>query len=225
MAVMMGGGGGGSRPPAVVAPKNQKKPPSYGISGITVIPKAAKPKSKPSGGGFSGGGSGGYGGGGGGYKGGSGVGSTSGGSIAPVKAPKPPSLASFLGQDSTYVQQKSALEKAKADYLAQQNEQRTNYLTGYATDADTLKSNRTNALGELENDFASRGLMQSGLYADSLANTNNDWDKRTSALEQAKAQFLRQLTGDFSNFSQEQLLTLQRAEQEAAARRASQYGI
>lgn len=160
-----------------------------------------------------------------GYAGGGSVGSTSGGSISYAKPPKPPTLAAFLGTDSTYIQQKSALEKAKADYLAQQGKSRTNYETGYATDLDTLGKNRTSALADLENDYASRGLMNSGLYADSLSSANNDWDKRGSALEQAKAQFLEGLSSDFGNFSQEQLLTLQRAEQEAAARRASQYGV
>ena len=226
MANYAGSGGGGG--PSVQAPKKQKVKPTYGVSGIKATPAAAPARPRSNGGGGNSGGSGGSSrprSSGSGYSGGSGVGSNSAGNIAPVKPPKPPSLAAFLGSDSTYMQQKSALEKAKADYLAQQNESKTNYLTGYATDLDTLGKNRTSALGDLENDFASRGLLQSGLYADSLSSANNDWDKRTSALEQARAQFLRQLSGDYNNYSQEQLLTLQRAEQEAAARRAAQYGV
>lgn len=213
------------RSPAVRAPKKQNPRPTYGMKSFTVTPKERSGGSSRSGGSRRGGG--GYSGGGSsrGYSGGGGVGSSSSGAISPIKPPKPPSLADFLGKDSTYMQQKSALDKAKADYLAQQNKSKTNYQTSYATDLDTLKTNRTNALGELENDFAGRGLMNSGLYADSLSTANNDWDKRTSALEQARAQFLESLAGDFSNFSQEQVLTLQRAQQEAAARRAAQYGI
>jgi len=121
--------------------------------------------------------------------------------------------------------QQSALEKAKADYLAQQGKTKTQYETSYTGDLATLGENRTAALADLENDYAGRGLLQSGLYADSLATTNNDWNKRQSALEQAKAAFLSGLTDDFTNFSTEQTLTLQRAQQEAAARRAAQSGI
>lgn len=230
-----GGGGGGSASGAgVFKKKGGVKAPSPGPT----LPKytnpyggGAKPLVKPKGGGGKAKSGGGYGGGGSkgkgssGYAGGGSVGSTSGGSVSYGKPAKPPSLASFLGTDSTYVQQKSALEKAKADYLAQQGKSRTNYETGYAVDLDTLKNNRVAAMADLENDFAGRGLMNSGLYADSQATANNDWDKRGSALEQAKAQFLEGLSGDFANFSEEQLLTLQRAEQEAAARRASKYGV
>lgn len=172
----------------------------------------------------SGGGGGGYGGGYGGGGGGGGLGSSRTGSIAPA-APKPPNLAAFLAGDSTYRQQQSALAKAKADYLAQQNQAKTQYMTGYASDLDTLKTNRTSSLADLENDYASRGLLQSGLYADTLATTNNDWDKRQSALDQARAAYLSGLTNDLTNFTEEQNLTLERAKQEAAARRASQYGL
>lgn len=212
-----GGGGGGPRPPAVKAPKKSTRP--------VVTPHAlirATPRSKSSGKG------GGYGSTGGGYQGGGGVGSSRSGSIsysAPPPPPKPPSLADFLAKDSAYSTQKSSLAKAKADYAAQQQKAQTQYLTGYASDADTLKQNRAASLADLENDYAGRGMMNSGLYADSLATTNNDWDKRTSALEAAKAAFLSGLTDDATNFSQEQLIALQKAEAEAAARRAAQYGI
>ena len=80
-------------------------------------------------------------------------------------------------------------------------------------------------MSELENDFASRGLLQSGLYADSRADLTGDYDRRNSALEQAKAQYIAGLTNDLSNFQSEQDLTKQRALQEAAARRAAQYGV
>lgn len=208
------------RPPAVTAPPANNRGPNtnYGISGITAVPKSAPRKSGGSGG-YSGGG----GGGGGGYSSGR-AGSNSIGSIAPV-APRPPSLSAFLSTDSAFMQQKSALEKAKQDYLAQQGTQKTQYLTGYTGDLDTIGRNRTEALGNLENDFASRGLLQSGLYADELGNTNSDFDKRTSALEQAKAAFLAGLASDQTNFLAEQGLTLNRAQQEAAARRAAQFGI
>lgn len=161
-------------------------------------------------------------------RGGGSLGSSRGGQISystPPPPPKPPTLADFLKTDSTFSMQQSALEKAKADYLAQQNKTKTQYETSYTGDLSTLGENRTAALADLENDYAGRGLLQSGLYADSLATTNNDWNKRQSALEQARAAFLSGLTDDFTNFSQEQTLTLQRAQQEAAARRAAQLGI
>lgn len=235
MAQLQGGGsgGGGYRPTfkkkaVVKAPSAGPTLPKYTMPRTTakkpvVKAKAAPRRSAPpaprsygssgSGGSSSRGGS---------------LGSSRGGQISystPPPPPKPPSLADFLKTDSTYSMQQSALEKAKADYLAQQGKTKTQYETSYTNDLNTLGENRTAALADLENDYAGRGLLQSGLYADSLATTNNDWNKRQSALEQARAAFLSGLADDFTNFSSEQTLTLQRAQQEAAARRAAQSGI
>lgn len=190
---------------------------TYGSLGFTASPASAVPNmprrttAGPS-----------YGGGGG------GVGSNRSGHIssfaAPAPPPAPPSLEQFSAKDSTYQNQLSALKKALADYMAQQGQAQTQYLTGYTSDLDTLKQNRTQGLGDLENDYASRGLLQSGLYADSLSDLNTDYDKRQSALEQAKAAFLANQGSDLTNFKSEQQITQQRALQEAAARRAAQYG-
>ncbi len=233
MASLAGGGGGGGYRPtfkktsAVKAPSAGPTLPKYTMPRSTakkpivkakVAPRRSAPPAPLSYGSSGGGGA---------SRGGS-LGSSRGGQISystPPPPPRPPSLADLLKTDSTFSMQQSALEKAKADYLAQQGKTKTQYETSYTGDLSTLGENRTAALADLENDYAGRGLLQSGLYADSLATTNNDWNKRQSALEQARAAFLSGLTDDFTNFSQEQTLTLQRAQQEAAARRAAQLGI
>lgn len=227
MALMAGDSVGGTRyrgtaqkrKPAVRSRGSNSFLKGVGISGIRAVPRGSS-SNRGVGGGSGGGrtynrrGGGGW----------SGVGGNSSGRIAP-KAPKPPSLKDYLGTDSTYMQQSAALQKAKQDYLAQQGQSRTQYETNYAGDLDTLKTNRTQSLGDLENDYAGRGLLQSGLYADSMSDMNTDYDKRTSALEQAKAAFLAQMAGDLTNFTSEQGLTLTKAQQEAAARRAAKYGV
>lgn len=213
-----------ARPKAGVNPRTGK---SYGSLGFTAsaVPNMPKPAApRPTAGPAYGGGGGGMGGG--------GVGSNRSGHIssfaapaAPPPPPAPPNLQQFSAKDSTYQNQLSALKKALADYMAQQGQAQTQYLTGYTGDLDTLKQNRTQGLGDLENDYASRGLLQSGLYADSLSDLNTDYDKRQSALEQAKAAFLANQGSDLTNFKSEQQITQQRALQEAAARRAAQYGV
>lgn len=169
-----------------------------------------------------------YGGGGGGSYGG-GVGSNSRGYISAISTPKPPpappSLAAFLGHDTTYLSQQSQLRKAMADYLAQQGQARNKYQTGFLGNMDTLKKSRTEGLTNLENDFASRGMLTSGLYADSMGDLNSDFDKQQSDLEKARAEYLAQLASDLTNFKSEQTLTTEKAKQEAAARRAAQYGL
>jgi hypothetical protein len=201
----------------------QKKAAGYGKIGFTAssaVPNLPAAPKKPSYGG--GGGSRGYGGGGG------GVGSNRTGGItgyaAPPAPPAPPTLEAFSAKDSTYQSQLAALKKALADYQAQQGQAKTQYLTSYAGDRRTLGENRTQGLDDLGNDFASRGMLQSGLYADSLSDLNSDFDKRQAALDQARAAFLAQQGSDFTNYQSEQQIAQQKALQEAAARRAAQYG-
>lgn len=208
------------RPPAAIGAARSSIP-NFGKIGFSVTPASAPARSAPA---PSRGGS--YGGGGG------GVGSNSYGHIssfsappAPPPPPAPPSLEAFSAKDSTYQNQLSALKKALTDYMAQQGQSKTQYLTGYTSDADTLGQNRTEGLDNLENDYASRGLLQSGLYADSLSDLNTDFDKRQAALDQARAAFLAQQGSDLTNFKSEQQLTQQKALQEAAARRAAQYSV
>lgn len=206
---MGGGGGGKNHLLPFTAP-----PVRAGVTGITAVPKT-----RAAGMGYSGGGGA-----------GGGTGSNSSGYIgnlaAPVQsAPPPMSLDDFVAQDTAYQSQLAALSKAFTDYQSQQGQAKTGYLTNYGTDRDALERNRVNAMSELENDFASRGLLQSGLYADSRADLTGDYDRRNAALEQAKAQYIAGLTNDLSNFQSEQDLTKQRALQEAAARRAAQYGV
>ena len=204
---------------------NSRTGKSYGAIGFSASPASSVPNlpvRRPTPGPVNNGGAG--------YGGGSGgVGSNALGHIssfsAPPPPPAPPTLDQFSAKDSTYQNQLSALKKALADYMAQQGQAKTQYLTGYTGDLDTLKQNRTQGLGDLENDYASRGLLQSGLYADSMSDLNNDFDKRQAALDQARAAFLANQGSDLTNFKSEQQITQQRALQEAAARRAAQYGI
>ncbi len=213
--------------PAITSPSGGARP-RAGITGITATPKAGgsnRPRSNNNGSNRGGGGGAPaprYNGGG-----SNGVGSNSSGFIAPkpTPPPAPPTLEAFLGTDSTYMQQQAALAKAKTDYLAQQGQSKTQYETNFLGDMDTLGKNREQSLGDLENDYASRGLLQSGLYADSMSDMTNDYGKRTSALEQAKAAFMSQQGSDLTNFMSEQGLTMTKAQQEAAARRAAKYGV
>ena len=229
MAQMQGGGSGSlkRRPPAAVrAPGGPTGTggykPKVGPSGIVAVPKTP-PVAYGSAGG-SGGSYGGYSGGGGG-----GLGSTSGGQIttsaAPKPPPRPPSLADFLQSDATYQQQVSALDKARADYLAQQNKSRTSYLADYTGDITKLGQNRKDALMSLEDDFASRGLIRSGLYADNMADVNKDFDTKQADLDKAKADFLAGLASSLANYDSEAAINRTKAKNDAAARRAAGFTI
>jgi hypothetical protein len=131
----------------------------------------------------------------------------------------------YLKLDPTYKAQSAALTKARKDYVAQQNTAKTGYLTNYSYDTNSYNRNRKAAVGDNQNDYAARGMMNSGLYADSIAKQGNEWDQKKAQIELAKRQYLAGLKSDLANFTTQQQLTNTQAEQEAAARRALRLGI
>lgn len=131
----------------------------------------------------------------------------------------------YLSADADYMDQKALLKKARDDYIAQQNQAKTGYETKYAMDLNSYNQNRKATVSDEENDYASRGMMQSGLYADKMHKTADDWDQRKGALELARAQYIGGLNSDLVNFSEQQNITDIQAQQNAAARRAARLGI
>lgn len=145
--------------------------------------------------------------------------------VAPPPAPTMPSVDEWLSGDSTYQSQLAALAKALTDYQAQMGQQKTQYGVDYGAKVNELGLARGNALKDLENDFASRGLRQSGLYFDNQTEMNGQYDRRQSDLDRAKTDYEANLATAFSNFQTEQNLTSQRAREDALAKRAAQFGM
>ena len=127
--------------------------------------------------------------------------------------------------DPTYKQQSAFLTQAKKDYLAQQLSNKTFYDTNYTYDTTTMANNRKAAFGDNQNDYAARGMMNSGLYADALTKHNNEWTQKRNQLDLARRQYIAGQASDLTNFSAQQKLTETQAKQEAAARRALKLGI
>lgn len=145
--------------------------------------------------------------------------------VAPPPPPPVPSIKEFLAGDSAYKSQQDAIAKALADYTAQYQTQLENYTIGHKSRLGDLGIARERGAEDLENDFAGRGLLRSGLYADELGKFNSDFDRQASDLEAALAEYTSNLSTGKQNFTTEQQLARQRAEQEAIARRAAQYGL
>jgi hypothetical protein len=156
--------------------------------------------------------------------GGGGVGSNSTGQIS-SRAPLP-SIAAFLGSDSTYQAQQAQYRKALSDFMAQQNTQKTQYLNQYGMDAKSLGQSRQQAISGLTDDYASRGILEgSGLYGKAYSDLSNDYDSRQAQLDSARSSFLQQLNDALTNLKGQQQTGLTQAKQDAIARRAAQVGL
>lgn len=153
---------------------------------------------------------------------GGGGGGGGGGRSAP---PAPPALNQFLAGDTAFQSTGDAIAKARADYIARMNQEKGQYNTEYGTNLDNLNQSRETALSDLENDFAGRGLINSGLYGNATSELMSDYDARQAALEQGKSNFLADLQSAFQDFRGEQRLTKTKAKQDAINRRAQKYGL
>lgn len=143
----------------------------------------------------------------------------------PAPPPAPPSVQTWLKGDSSYITQQSALARALSDYKKQMSGQQSQYEGQYGLNNTELKKQRETGFTDLENDYASRGLLQSGVYGKAYSDLENDYKRRQTDLDTARANFLANLQTGYGNFQTEQQTTAERARQEALARRAAKYNL
>lgn len=172
--------------------------------------------SRSSGSGRSSGSSGGYsrGGGGGGLGGGS----------AP-KSPSIPSLSSYLGTDSVYQAAVSGNKRSLNDFLSEIERRRGEAGTQFTQTKGSMERDRVQQLEDLKDEYASRGLIQSGIYGEEQGNFQKKFTEQLSALDQQQAALLADLLSQTTNYRRENELALEQAKQEALLRRSQKYNI
>lgn len=136
-----------------------------------------------------------------------------------------PSVSKWLANDTQYQATTNALNKALADYRTRMNQQLGQYDTEYNQNVSTLGTSRQAALTDTENDYASRGVLRSGVYANTTSNLMSDYNARQNRLDTGRANFRADMNAARQDFSSEQSLALQNARQNAINRRAARYGI
>lgn len=152
-------------------------------------------------------------------------GSSASGVVAPtIKAPVIPKFdQAYLAGDTAYSAQRSAFQKALADYAAQYGNEVKQYGTEYNSTLGKLKDEQGVGATNLQDDFASRGLLTSGVYADALNDFNSDYDTKRADLARAKAAYETDLSTAKGNFTTEQQLLLDKAKQDALNRYNDRY--
>lgn len=157
--------------------------------------------------------------------GGGGGGGRSVGSSVSKAAPKIPSLASYLGTDSVYQSALSGGKRTLGDYLSELSRRRGEAGTQFTQTQSNMERDRVQQLEDLKNEFASRGLIQSGLYGEEQGRFQEQFSQQSQALEQQQAALLADLLSQEKNYRRENDLAAEAARQEALARRAAKYNI
>lgn len=134
-------------------------------------------------------------------------------------------LEKWLAGDSTYQQQLANYNKSKTDYQSQWDVQRQKSQRDYNTSNRALQQQGILDRQQQMNDYAGHGILNSGVYANALADYNKNFNIKVQNLNQglndtmsnqndARTNFLRQL-----QFEQDQ------ARQDAIRRRAQSLGL
>lgn len=163
--------------------------------------------------------------GGGSSRGGSSRSSGGGGGGAAPKAPSVPSLNDYLGTDSVYQQSVSGGKRSLNDFLSEMTRRRGEAGTQFTQTQGSMERDRVTQLEDLKNEFASRGLIQSGLYGEEQGKFQQKFTEQQTALQQQQAALLADLLSQEKNYRRENDLATQQAKQEALARRAAKYNI
>lgn len=146
-------------------------------------------------------------------------------SFAVKKKVAPPSLGTYLGSDSAYQQAVRGGKRTLNDFLSELGRRKGEASTQFKQTKSSMERDRTTQLEDLKNEFASRGLIQSGLYGEEQGKFQQKYGEQQTALQQQQTGLLADLMNQEKNYRREHDLALESAKQEAILRRASKYKI
>lgn len=147
--------------------------------------------------------------------------------VAPAPKPKPvvPSINSYLGTDAAYQQALSSGKRSLTDYIADINRRRGEATTQYNQTQSSMEQDRAQQLDALRQEFASRGLINSGLFGQEQGKFQQQYNDQLNSLGQQQAGLLADLVSQQTNYQNEYNNAIEQAKQEALARRAAKYGL
>jgi hypothetical protein len=143
---------------------------------------------------------------------------------APVK-PAVPSIDAYLGTDSTYQDVLRGGKRTLQDFLSDLTRRKGEAGTQFNTTLSSMNRDRDQQLAALRDEFASRGLIQSGLFGEEQGRFQQQFTDQMGALQQQQTGLLADLLSQETNFKREQQLAQEAAKQEALQRRVAKYNI
>jgi hypothetical protein len=145
--------------------------------------------------------------------------------------PKPktvPKNATFQGpkpkapswQDADYLTTDSDLKRALADFLARQTTEKSRAALDYSDANREMGEQKTKDLDDIREDFAARGILQSGVYGTRVGDYNTDYNENIATLLRRYNDQQVDFADQMKEFQREQDAAREAAKQAAIARRA-----
>lgn len=139
--------------------------------------------------------------------------------------PKPPSIKKYLAGDDVYQQALRGGNRSMQDFLSDLNRRKNESKLSFKQVQEQMNRDRDLTLDQMRQEFASRGLIHSGLFAKERGTFEEEFLRQMQQLEQAQTAFLGDLTSQKTNYQREYDLSMEAARQEAIRRRASKYNL
>lgn len=136
-----------------------------------------------------------------------------------------PDINKYLSSDATYNQSLSELMRTLNQYKTNNQSSQGDVKEAFKTAMERMGEERTKSLQGLQDDFASRGLLTSGLYADATSQYNNEYEQRVGDLTKDQQNQLESLNTDYTNFAGTTNAKKGDLRLDAIRRRAEKYGI
>lgn len=125
-------------------------------------------------------------------------------------------------QDSDYNSQISAIQRALDLYKSNMGVQRTRAGSQYADSSRDMNQQKTRDLSDMENDFASRGIVTSGVYGTSVGDYNQEWGQQKEGLSKQYKDALSDITNNYTSYLNDIQTQKEQARLDAIRRRAQQ---
>lgn len=144
---------------------------------------------------------------------------------SPGQEPAVPSIDEFLAGDTTYNSAISELQKALELFGEQNQESTTRTKSDFELALQRLNEERMRSLQSMEEDFAARGLLNSGLYTEAVGDYDSAYNQRLGDLSTDQQRVLGDLGADLTSQQNLNTSAVEQARLDAIRRRAQQYGI
>jgi hypothetical protein len=141
------------------------------------------------------------------------------------KAPKAPALDTYLRSDAAYQNQLRTFAQALAEFQSGQQRTTAQDNTSWQGATRQLGDQKVKDLAGIMNDFASRGMLKSGLYGQGIADYTKTYQNNLNDLNTGHTNALRDLSTANVNFQKDQAIQSAQARADAASRRAAQFGL
>lgn len=152
-------------------------------------------------------------------------GSGSGGGSGGKKHHKLSAIQKYLAGDETYQYQLNQLVKQLQDFNTQNYAQRANVNEDFNNALGKMNNQKGLDMKSMMNDYAARGMLNSGLYLGSVGDYNKNYQQNVNDLSTDQQRSLDDLINALQQYHQENSASRHNARLEAIRRRAQQYGI